>query len=306
MKSLPLKNKHYINLQSDFIKYIHTMGYARNRDNEYGNAVWEFFVFLERNNVREIKYMKNAHVVAYHQHLSNRNHFYKNKRLSASTIYSQFNGIRLLFHHLVLSNKIDGIPSHVYKLKRPEMVNRQIVTQEEVKLMYAASDNYTEIALLCCAYGCGLRQSEILQLSIRDINLTNRTLLVRKGKFGKSRIVPLTKAIADYFKKYIHIIRSSYCKDNDKLFIHKNGRNISGMYLNKLIRKIIERTKDSLLREKHITLHCLRHSIATHMVDNGAGIDFVRQFLGHQDINTTNRYAIQRKRNNQLLKKLFV
>jgi site-specific recombinase XerD len=78
------------------------------------------------------------------------------------------------------------------------------------------------------------------------------------------------------------------------------------MYLNKLIRKIIERTKDSLLREKHITLHCLRHSIATHMVDNGAGIDFVRQFLGHQDINTTNRYAIQRKRNNQLLKKLFV
>jgi integrase/recombinase XerD len=305
MKSIKLEQTAYKALYASFIQYIHTMGYSKNRDNEYANAAWEFMAYLEMNQVFNISEMTNHHVVGYHAYLSNRKHRYHDRKLSSSTIHSQFNGLRQFFHFLNIQNKIAGIPKHVFRITKPTCKRREIVSQAEIKLMYMRCTNYTELAILCCAYGCGLRQSEIIMLNITDIDLINRTLLVRKGKFGKTRIVPLTVSITAYFRKYIHIIRSHNMHEQPALFINRYGRRVSGLHLNKQIRNIIHKTQHEPLMKKHITLHCLRHSVATHMIDNGATIVFAKDFLGHKDINTTNAYAIQRKRKTQLINRIF-
>jgi site-specific recombinase XerD len=305
MKSIKLEQTAYRALYASFIQYIHTMGYSKNRDNEYANAAWEFMAYLEMNEVLKISEMTNQHVIGYQAYLSNRKHRYHDRKLSSSTIQSQFNGLRQFFHFLNIQRKIAGIPKHVFRITKPTYKKREIVSQAEIKLMYLRCTNYTELAILCCAYGCGLRQSEIIMLSIADIDLVNRILLVRKGKFGKSRVVPLTGSITAYFRKYIHIIRSHNMHESSALFINRSGRRVSGLYLNKQIRNIIYKTQYEPLMKKHITLHCLRHSIATHMIDTGASIVFAKDFLGHKDINTTNGYAIQRNRKTQLINRIF-
>jgi integrase/recombinase XerD len=157
-----------------------------------------------------------------------------------------------------------------------------------------------EAALLSIAYGCGLRRSEISQLDTGDVLLQKGLVLVRDGKYGKSRTVPITDEGIRILREYLinerpALFPNQITDSTPAFFVNGNGNRIRGEKLNDILKEIITRTGNAVIMGKEITLHCLRHSIATHLLDNGADIEFVQEFLGHSEIDTSHHYAKLRK-----------
>ncbi len=113
----------------------------------------------------------------------------------------------------------------------------------------------------------------------------------------------MSDSVIGYLKKYVREERSQKLIGKSQLeeafFINSKGKRSTGENLNDTLKKMIEQTQKFELIQKDITLHCLRHSNACHLAENNAGIDFIRSFLGHSDINTTYIYAIKTRNENR-------
>ena len=124
-------------------------------------------------------------------------------------------------------------------------------------------------------------------------------LNVRKGKGNKSRTILMSDTIIKDLKEYVSYERNKRIANNLPLcpafFLNKFGGRMDGQSYNYKLKKIIERTQNPKLSGMDISLHNLRHSIATHLLDNGATIEFVRRFMGHSHIDTTHLYSKRRK-----------
>lgn len=298
----------FIKLCMDFKLWASTTGYASKQPNAYASLVAKFLSFLEKNAVYTLQDINNNHLIGFHQFLCNRKHPIQGTPLSSATIRQYLSILRLFFQYLIDIGEVEGVPNHLYTHVKVTYKRRNIISVEEFRLMLKKANNSIEKALLCCAYGCGLRRGEIVRLNIKDIDLNNQTLLVRYAKMHKTRVIPLTNQILVLMKCYLHKyrFRMKHRNETSALFMHKNGIRMSGFALNNMLKKLIQRTQDNDLIQKRITLHCLRHSIATHLLNNGAQIEFVMDFLGHSDIDSTNLYAINRRIQNKLLKALQV
>jgi len=134
-------------------------------------------------------------------------------------------------------------------------------------------------------YGCGLRMSEGLKLTIDDIDFDRKTVFVRQGKNYKDRIVPMSEGVFKIVESYVYNFRNRYKLTHNRLFIHKKIT---------LRRGLIETQKacdNPEIQEKRITLHVLRHSIATHLLQNGVNIENIAKFLGHTSLASTQIYT---------------
>ena len=122
---------------------------------------------------------------------------------------------------------------------------------------------------------------------------------MRKGKNSKRREVPMSDRVIEDVKNYIHHYRRIDSKNiSYHLFIAPQGNVLSGYSMNEIIKEMAGRVP--VLINKTITLHTLRRSIATHLAEKGAGIHFIQEFLGHSEIDTSQLYAIKRKRQMKL------
>lgn len=137
-------------------------------------------------------------------------------------------------------------------------------------------------------------------LNVHDVLLSKGYLVVRSGKNDKRREIPLTETISAEIKNYIFTFRQQRVVFSVPLenafFLNSNGQRISGGSLNNMLKTICSRSGNRKITAKNITLHCLRHSIATHLQEAGAGMEFVRDFLGHTEIDTTQLYMIRRRK----------
>jgi integrase/recombinase XerD len=256
---------------------------------------------LEECGVTKIKDVTTSEMMKYYIHLTERKNQRKLGTLSGSTIRIHLLSISIFLDNLLKNNEIEKafhIPKHGSEDKNP----RNILTVEEIEILYQNCENLLEKVLLSLAYGCGLRRSEMYNLNIADVQRQTGILVVRKGKFGKRRTVPMSddvlKDVLDYFSDYRFQKQSSAQLEN-AFFINKRGKRMSGEMLNDTLNKIIMRTQDQKIIDKEITLHCLRHSIAYHLAENNAGIEFIKDFLGHFFINTTSIYSIKNKPQNR-------
>ncbi|MBK9321315.1 MAG: tyrosine-type recombinase/integrase [Bacteroidetes bacterium] len=138
-------------------------------------------------------------------------------------------------------------------------------------------------------YGCGLRRSEGQALYLSDIDFVTWKVTVRKGKFGKRREVPISVHLQTHFINYLASYHSETytTKDQAPFLIDENKKQIHGDRAYQIINQITERAN---LTFEHVTLHVLRHSIATHLLLNGMSIDYIREFLGHNSLDTTQLY----------------
>jgi len=177
---------------------------------------------------------------------------------------------------------------------------REVVTKEEIESMLNCCTDLFERCIILTGYGCGLRRNEMVRLNIDDVLLSKGVLIVKEGKGKKRREIPLSDSMTRDLKEYITVERPGLLKNNAlemSFFLNNRGERRRGNSLNKRLKQIISRTNNHSLIDKGITLHNLRHSIATHLMENGAGFENVRDFLGHIEIDTTQLYAIRRKRN---------
>ncbi|OPZ95550.1 MAG: Tyrosine recombinase XerD [Bacteroidetes bacterium ADurb.Bin408] len=148
-------------------------------------------------------------------------------------------------------------------------------------------------AMLCIYYGCGLRKSEGTNLNTSDI-LTERKLIhVRKGKGSKERYVPVTENNLKHITEYLQNGRNLLLTGNesDSFFINQYGQPCSDQALSARLDRLVRNSNNSVLQARKPSLHTLRHSIATHLLQQGMEIEMIQKFLGHSSLESTQLYT---------------
>lgn len=306
MKSLPIHNEQFEQYYRDFARFIKTKGYSRGKNTNYANHAREFMFFIENLGISRIQEVKATEIIAYHDYLKERPNQRREGGLSDSVIKGQLFALRLFFDYLLDMEVIESSPARLPKFQLSKYKERNILTVEEIKLLYAQCENKRDVAIISVAYGCGLRRSEMYNLNTTDVQFHKGTLTVRDGKGGKSRTIPVSDVVIRNLKEYIIYERPRYFRNNKfeeshAFFINNVGTRMKADKLNDRLKELIQKTNNEQMIAKEITLHCLRHSIATHLLDNGATIEFVQGFLGHSDIDTSHIYSKRRKRQTAIL-----
>jgi integrase/recombinase XerD len=308
MKHLPLYTQCYQNLHSDFDAYIKTIGYSRGQDSMYASCIREFLFFLESRIVFDLKEVRATEIIAYHEYLLERPNQRRGGGLSDSMIKTHLYSVRLFFDYLLDTGEIESSPARLPKFVLKKQKERNILSVEEITLLYKMCETKQDRALISLAYGCGLRRSELRKLDTSDVNYQQGIVIVRDSKNHKSRVVPMSNGVLKDIKEYFLYERMKYFKEGmateRALFINNRGIRSTGASMNDRLKQLIQKTQSPELICKEITLHCLRHSIATHLLDNGATIEFVQQFLGHSQIDTAHLYAKRRKQRQKILSQL--
>src|SRR3989344_5511326 len=156
-----------------------------------------------------------------------------------------------------------------------------ILTKEEIKRMIDVTSNIKHKLILKILYGCGLRVNEIVHLSKKDLNFDEKLMYVRLGKGEKDRFVKIPDSLNEQLKQYIALI------DSDSLFESNRG----GRLTKKTISKIVGNAAKKAGIKKDVYPHLLRHSFATHMLEQGTDLRIIQKLLGHSDIKTTQIYT---------------
>jgi site-specific recombinase XerD len=191
--------------------------------------------------------------------------------------------------------------SFMYDVKEPSLnlsvhKNQHVLpvycTKEEISQLMASFDDsrpreMMEHALLEMIYGCGLRVSEACRMKLNQVDLESGKVRVL-GKGNKERIVPIPSGSEDILKQYLTTVRPLFLKKNSSLFfINHLGHPVDPRY----VQRLLHQKNLELGFEKHITPHKLRHSYATHLLQNGADLRSIQEMLGHSDIETTEIYT---------------
>jgi len=147
--------------------------------------------------------------------------------------------------------------------------------------------------MLTIYYACGLRRNEGIHVGVDDIDFDRRILHVRKGKNYKERFVPLSKQGSNYLQEWIYDHRIDLVKSKleSSLFIGKIGKPMSGGSLYTRLKLLQLNVDDPVFQQKNIGLHTLRHSIATHLLQNGMELQKIQRFLGHSSMDSTQIYT---------------
>ncbi|MFL5763589.1 MAG: tyrosine-type recombinase/integrase [Bacteroidia bacterium] len=309
MKHLPLNNAEFEHLYKEFDGFIKFKGYARGQGGSYASNVREFLFFIENRGVDDIKKVVALDVIQYHEYLKERPNNRRTGGLSESMIGSHLFALRLFFDYLMDMGEVTASPAHLPKLKINKSQPRDILTIPEIKEVNQKCQTKLETALIAIAYGCGLRRTEIELLDVGDVLLNKGVLIVREGKGGKSRTVPLSDGGVKTLKEYVTEERPLLFPDQGMqscpaFFINRNGTRMTGDQLNDIAKELVARTQNPAIISKNITLHCLRHSIATHLLDSGAEIEFVQELLGHEELDTSTLYSKHRKQRMALYKQI--
>lgn len=279
----------------DYQTYITAKGF---KAKSYTAPVREFLIWMEDFGVASIREVTSREMLGYYEYLIERPNQRRAGGLSGTTIKMHLLCLSFFLDNLLRN---DQIPTAFFipRFSSDDQKPRNVLTVDEVKILYQNTENLLEQALLSAAYGCGLRRSEMAGLNLADVQLTLGMMIVKSGKGGKRREVPMSDTVLQVLKSYVVEYRYQLVSKSSQtaFFLNTRGNRMSGESLNRILKKLISRTQSQVIIDKEITLHCLRHSIAHHLMENNAGIDFIKSFLGHAFINTAYIYAIKNKGN---------
>jgi len=271
-----------------FKNYLHQVGYSESTQKMLPALVAEF---IQHQQINDISFIEQQKVKSFCEYLQTRPLKLRSGALSEMMISHYVYALKTFFTWLEVTEQTDYNPISGMKFKRPKQNIREPLGTAEIQQLFEAATTLKQTALLHLFYSCGLRRSEGEALNINDVHFKNQLLYVREGKGVKRRVVPMTekvsKALEDY---YLNERTSSITKkviDEDAFLLNRNGTRMKGDQCNKLLQQI----KEKAAIQKEITLHHLRHSIATHLLQSGMSMEYVRDFLGHSFLETTQIYA---------------
>jgi site-specific recombinase XerD len=208
----------------------------------------------------------------------------KGTALSPASISHHVQAIKRYFDGLLLNGELDSHPMAGIHLPKAGSMPREAMPVETVQQLYAHTQKPIETALLGVYYGCGLRRGEGVKLDVMDVHLPMQVLVVREGKFGKRREVPLSPKVASDFAAYIE--NGRWHAKCGAFLVNAKGKRMDGGTANRMLGQMLLRAG---IPERY-SLHHLRTSLATHLQANGAGLSQVQEILGHRSFDTTIRY----------------
>ncbi|MGY8945458.1 MAG: site-specific tyrosine recombinase/integron integrase [Flavobacteriales bacterium] len=215
------------------------------------------------------------------------------KKVKSPTQARVISGLRRFYEYLILENIITTNP--IQNIETPKIGSTLPVTLtiEEIdniisSIKLTSKTGIRNIAIVELLYSCGLRVSELINLKISDL-FFKESLIKVTGKGNKERFVPISNQAQVYINNYINdmrIFKKIKKKFEDTLFLNERGRNLSRVMIFIILKKLsaISNVK------KNIGPHTLRHSFATHLIENGADLITIQNMLGHENITTTERY----------------
>ena len=269
-----------------FKTHLQQLGYSKSSINMLPACVLDFLKYTNLPPSGELKgAFTQEQIQSYYEYLQNRPHKRKPTALSETFINHNIYSLKVFFNWLEQTGQIKTNPISSLKFKRPKVNTRQPLSQQEIKQLFESIVNTKETAILHLFYSCGLRRTEAENLNTSDIHFSKNLLYVREGKGAKRRVIPINTSVTKDLENYYNNEREKI-KD-DAFMLSRNKTRMRGDSYNRALKEIIKRTEIN----KEITLHHLRHSIATHLLENGLSIEFVRDFLGHSHLEATQIYA---------------
>lgn len=256
---------------------------SENTLQSYRRDVLQYQKYVEANNINYTK-VKSNDIKDYLQYLHDMNK-------KSSTISRNLASIRLFYQFLLRNNKVKADPTEGIQSPKIEKRVPSILTSQEVSLLLEQPKNIDlkgirDKAMLEFAYATGMRVTEIISLDIDDVNLEEAYVTCKTG--SKQRNIPLGKISLKALEEYIEDSRPILIKSETEkaLFVNINGKRLTrqGFW------KIVKFYKEQAHITKEITPHVLRHSFATHLLQNGAELKAIQTMLGHSDISSTQVY----------------
>ena len=252
----------------------------------------EFLSWLEILQIYQLQAVTTVEVANYYNYLLQRKSTRTGQNIKQKSIHDHMRNLQQYLGYLLEIGTIKVSPASHLKFSYPnEKVERIIFTQSEIQELYNVSDEQ-EKAILNIAYGCGLRVGELSLINKEDIRFTENLLIVQKGKNSKRRIIPINTKVTEELQNYLE---SQTETKNKAIFINNHSVRMQEWTFNKILKELISKTKFgqrfSTEEMNKIGIHSLRHSIATHLLENGMKLEQVQTFLGHSHIESTEIYT---------------
>lgn len=263
----------------EFINYIMIeRGLSKNTYKSYKKDIEKYLFFVDKETIEK------KDIEKYIEHLNKSN-------VKASTISR--NIVSIKSYHKYISKIYDfNDPSE--SIIRPKQSLRlpDVLTKEEVENLLDIKTidafSYRNKAMMELMYATGLRVSELVDLNINDVDFENATIRCF-GKGSKERIIPVVDYALNILKEYLEIYRNGMLKGyiTESLFLNNHGQKMTRQGFFKIIKKIAKEKNIN----KNLHPHMLRHSFATHILENGADLRIIQELLGHENISTTQIYT---------------
>jgi site-specific recombinase XerD len=248
----------------------------------YRTDLNQFLEFYNANNTSGSTNLSERFIKRYLMHLSD-------SGIDKRSISRKLSSVRGLFKFAYQTQLIDFNPSIHVKNPKSNKKLPEVTTTESILKIYnlvdeAEDDPELVKTIFEILYGCALRVSELCNLNYGDLDLKSKTLRV-KGKGSKVRIVPVGDKSIEIIKKYLQ--KNNDLNNNDPLIKTRGGKRIYPRLVQRLTNKYLSKVSDIKKKSPHV----LRHSAATHMLDNGADLRAVKEILGHENLSTTQIYT---------------
>lgn len=263
-------NTVHIQKIEQFNMWLKSRRYSESTVKIYCDAI---SIFLKHYNNKSIEEINNNDLITF-----NNDYILKNK-FSSSYQNQMVNAIKLFF------KQIKGSELNVDIVHRPktEKVLPNVLSKEEIQKILVQTINIKHKAMLCLIYSCGLRRGELLKIKPSHIQSDRGILLIKEGKGKKDRITPIPQKIVEMLRLYFQ-------EYNPSVYLFEGqvkGEPYNERSLNLVFKQAIERSKI----KKPATLHWLRHSYATHLLEGGTDLRYIQELLGHNSSRTTEIYT---------------
>ena len=303
MKQLPIKSENFQYVEKSFKEWLDILGYAPSTIYGLPNHIREFFHYLECQGHTQINQLNTKHFKNYYEQLKTRSNQRRGGGLSNAYLNKHLQALYKFTEYLRQSGRLT-LPHLNIEWEADDTKIIHWLTQEEIKELYKVTYGYNENtflepynardrAIITIFYGCGLRRNEGYHLDLSDINFDKQILHVRKGKAYKERFLPFNKTNSNYLQEYIYDARPQIVKDGKQnaLFISQRGVRMQAQTMALRLKILQQRSENLELQQKNVRLHVLRHSIATHLLQNGMSLEKIGRFLGHSSLESTQVYT---------------
>ena len=268
-----------------FLEYLTVeLGLAQNTRDSYERDLRLFVKQVKK----PLSNITRQDLIAYMQ-------FLKKERYAPASMARKLAAIKSFFRFMTAEGYLTVDPAEVIEAGNKGVLLPKVLTRQEVDKLLATPDEsthegYRDRTMLELMYATGMRVSEVINLPVSSVNLQMK-YVIAFGKGSKERIIPIGKYAVKYLEKYLNVVRPLLLHENNPnekmLFLGMGGKQLT----RQRIWQIIKDYGHKAGIRKELTPHILRHSFATHLLDNGADLRTVQELLGHADISTTQIYT---------------
>jgi integrase/recombinase XerD len=274
-----------------FTRWQEMLNYDSHSIKSYPVMIEKFFDYIQKQKVKSIEDITAQQVKNFFQQLSETTSKRTGEAYSLGTLRTYLTALKRFTKYIQQAEQINIDINIKYEGSDKKPI--EILTNEDIKQLYEATEEnllgMRDRAMIAVYYGCGARRNEGLNIRINDILPDKNLLYIRKGKNYKERYIPMIGQVKKDIIDYLTIARPMMMNKeiHDVFFVSMTGNNVSKSALSERMKKLIKKARI----EKKPGLHLLRHSIATHLHQQGMKLTEIARFLGHSSLESTQIYT---------------